>query len=212
MSRRSLWYLSLSGYVAPIWLLMGVTIASQFYAGYSHYHQMLSELGAIGSPTASVSPVLNNYPLAVLFSLFGFCVAKAFPDSKGARISGYMIVVHGVGTFFAGFLPCDFECPWDSTSTHQLLHGVAGGVMFLSLTVANILWVLIPSFVSGRGWFRWFSLATFIVSLGFLMPMLKAMDIDSGAGLYQRLNYGVSLIWLMVLAHVTVQKARVQAA
>ena len=75
------WYY-FSGLLAPIWLLLGVALAGSFYPEYSHFNQAMSELGAKGSPTHALSPLLNNYPLAVLFVLFGIGVIKTFPTSN----------------------------------------------------------------------------------------------------------------------------------
>ena len=56
-----------SGLIATIWIFIGVYIASQFYAGYDHAKQFCSELGAAGSPTEKLSPLINNYPLGFFF-------------------------------------------------------------------------------------------------------------------------------------------------
>jgi hypothetical protein len=57
-----------SGLIATVWIFIGVYIAGRFYAGYNHAQQFCSELGATGSPTEKLSPLINNYPL-------GFCFA-----------------------------------------------------------------------------------------------------------------------------------------
>jgi len=82
--------------VAPICLLVGVSLAASLYPGYSHYHQAMSELGAVGSPVHALSPLLNNYPLAALLMLFGYGIIKTFADSKAAVLSGLLVVVHGL--------------------------------------------------------------------------------------------------------------------
>ena len=62
---------ALSGLIAMVWLIIGVYIASRFYPNYDHAKQFCSELGASGSPTEKLSPRINNYPLGLLFCLFG---------------------------------------------------------------------------------------------------------------------------------------------
>lgn len=64
-----------SGIAASIWLITGVYVASLFYPQYSHTRQFCSELGATGSPTHTLSPLINNYPLGLLFTLSGADVA-----------------------------------------------------------------------------------------------------------------------------------------
>ena len=64
-----------SGLLIPLWLLAGVWLTAQAYPGYDHLQQAMSQLGAVGSPTHSWSPRVNNFPLAVLFALFAWGLA-----------------------------------------------------------------------------------------------------------------------------------------
>ena len=65
-----------SGVIATIWIFIGVYVAGRFYEGYSHSKQFCSELGATGSPTEKLSPLINNYPLGFLFCFFGLYLAQ----------------------------------------------------------------------------------------------------------------------------------------
>ena len=47
-----------SGLIATLWIFIGVYVASLFYEGYSHCKQFCSELGATGSPTEKLSPLM----------------------------------------------------------------------------------------------------------------------------------------------------------
>ena len=51
------------GLLIPVWLLMGVTLTAASYPGFSHLHQAMSQLGAVGAPTQGWSALLNNFPL-----------------------------------------------------------------------------------------------------------------------------------------------------
>ncbi|MCH2058847.1 MAG: DUF998 domain-containing protein [Thalassotalea sp.] len=66
----------LSGIIATVWITLGVYIAGKFYPNYDHAKQFCSELGASGSPTKKLSPFINNYPLGILFCLFGWGLIK----------------------------------------------------------------------------------------------------------------------------------------
>jgi len=196
--------LAFAGALAPMWIVIGVFIASQFYPGYSHINQKLSELGAVDSPTHYLSPAINNFPLSVLFIAFGIAICLAFKTSKAALASGVLIVAHGVGTFIAGCFSCDPGCAMESPSTSQIIHTSAGMLMFLSLTIANFIWVKIGDRILNLRWFNFFSLICAVLSLVFLFLFISAEKSGLGAGLYQRLNYGMSLIWLFVLGLKTV--------
>lgn len=196
--------LAFAGVLAPVWIVIGVLIASQFYPGYSHINQALSELGATDSPTHLLSPAINNFPLSALFVAFGIAVCMVFRTSTAAIVSGALIALHGVGTFVAGYFSCDPGCALESPSTSQIIHVSAGVVMFLSLTIANFIWVKIGNRALNLRWFNQFSLACAALSLVFLFLLMTVDESKTGSGLYQRLNYGFSLIWLFVLGLKTV--------
>ena len=94
--------MSLMGLIASIWLVLGVFYAAKLYPNYNHSEQFCSELGAAGSPTQRFSPIINNYPLGVLFCLFGVYVFNLEPNIW-LQLTGLCIVVHGLGTWVAGF-------------------------------------------------------------------------------------------------------------
>lgn len=66
-----------SGMIIPFWLFLGVLVAGALNPGYSHIHQAMSELGAEGSATQFISPLINNFPLGILFIAFGFYLVIA---------------------------------------------------------------------------------------------------------------------------------------
>jgi len=191
--------LALAGTLAPIWIFFGVAITSSQYPGYSQYNQALSELGAVGSPTQFLSPGINNFPLAVLFVAFGVSICMQFCGSRAAIASGILIIIHGIGTLVAGLFSCDIGCKMESPSHSQIIHSTAGAVMFLSLTLASLIWVKVGNRLLELHWFSQFSLIFAALSLVALYLLLTTGH-SGGLGLYQRLNYGFSLVWLFVLA------------
>ena len=109
--------LALSGLIATVWISLGVYIAAKFYPNYNHRQQFCSELGAAGSPTQTLSPLINNYPLGFIFCAFGGYLL-ALPENNWAlTLSGVMIIVHGLGTWVAGFFPMDKD-PYTETPSN----------------------------------------------------------------------------------------------
>ncbi|WP_140391193.1 DUF998 domain-containing protein, partial [Pseudoalteromonas sp. JB197] len=98
-----------SGLIATLWIFIGVYVASRFYEGYSHSKQFCSELGATGSPTEKLSPLINNYPLGFLFCFFGWYLAQLANVSILVNIVGWLVIVHGIGTWVAGYFPMDAD-------------------------------------------------------------------------------------------------------
>jgi hypothetical membrane protein len=184
---------SLSGLVASVWFAVGVLVTGRLYDGYSHARQFCSELGATGSPVEKLSPLINNYPLGVMFGLFGWYLISGV-HSLLIVISGWLIVIHGVSTVFAGYYPMDAD-PYIKEPTRQYeLHTFAGMLMMLSLVLAII--VVLFSRVSFS--FKVFSVTCVILFFVFLFKMIKEYQRHGNVGLYQRLSYGSQLLWLGV--------------
>ena len=152
--------------IIPIWLLIGVTIAGAMNPGYSHINQAMSELGAKGSMTHVFSPLINNYPLGILFIAFGLYLIATLKNSKLAMCSGLMVLLHGVGSIFAGYFSCDAGCQTTSPSTSQIMHNISGLIMFLSLSIAGWLWVYLGKKQLGSTSLSWFSFFCMVVALG----------------------------------------------
>lgn len=196
-----------SGIIIPLWLFIGVAIAGSFYPDYSHFNQALSELGASGAPTNKISPAINNYPLGVLFIVFGLAISLIHTQSKLAIFSGLLIILHGIASIIAGYFSCDPGCMPAKPSMSQITHNLSGLVMFVSITLSNAIWVYIAKKHS-LILFYWFSIACLIISLiaAFLLPI--AVNYGIAFGFLQRVNYGVSVIWLAGLAYISLKSVR----
>ncbi len=202
MNQAASRYLYFSGLLIPFWLAIGVIIAGNLYPGYSHLNYAMSQLGAVGSPTQFISPAINNYPLGILFIVFGVSVYRSFSDAKLAKLTGILLVFHGIGSISAGYFPCDAGCNPEVPSLSQNLHNLSGLVMALTLLTASALWVYLSINLVNLKWFSMFSLICTLVALVVIPSMASAMDGGGGFGLYQRINYGASVIWVATLAVV----------
>jgi len=200
MNQKQLKILNWFGIIAPLWLLAGVTISGALYPGYDHYNQAMSELHARGSAVEQLAPILNHYPLTLLFIGFGVFVCSHCRESGLAQLSAVFIIIHGIATFVAGYFPCDTGCLLENSSRSQFIHGVAGAVLFLSLLIAQLMWIYLSVKGQVKGWFGWFSACCAALSLAVIPAMGQALESGEGFGLYQRLSYGASLCWLLVLA------------
>lgn len=188
------------GLLIPFWLLLGVALTALAYPGYDHLEQAMSQLGAVGAPTHEFSAWVNNYPLGVLFLLFAIGVVLRFGRSCLALLSAGLIGLHGLASFATGYFACVSGCTPAEPSLSQSLHNLAGVVMFLSLTLASLLWVWLGRRQLASPGFGWFSLLC--VALAMVTAVLMGQAVAEGHlfGLYQRLNYGVSVVWVAGLA------------
>ena len=188
------------GLLIPFWLFAGVSLTSLGYPGYSHLDQAMSQLGAVGAPTHRYSAWVNNFPLGVLFGLFALGIARRYAGSRLALVSAAFILLHGLASFATGFFSCDEGCAPPQPSISQQIHNIAGLVMFLSLTMASVLWLFLSKRLLSSLGFRWLSALCVILALATVAMMAKSFGNGHGFGLYQRLNYGVSVIWIAALA------------
>lgn len=190
-------FLSLSGSAACLWIVIGVLIAANKYPGYNHKMQFLSELGASGSPTQKLSPRVNNFPLAILFFLFGFYLYGLVSGSLNFKLMGLCIIAHGVGTFVAGVFPMDADPFTKEPSRSGKIHALAGMIMFLSLLLAPVIGLFNTFLDSG---FKVFSGVCIVLTLYISVRLARAFSTRGTVGLYQRLSYAVQLLWLSCLS------------
>ncbi|TMP32047.1 DUF998 domain-containing protein [Pseudoalteromonas rubra] len=193
-------FAALLGLVATVWITFGVYIAGRFYPNYDHFNQFCSELGASGSPTQKLSPWINNYPLSVMFVIFGWHVTQLPDASIAFYITGVLIMCHGIGTWFAGYFPMDKDPYTLTPSRHCQIHSTAGSVVMLTLLVAPVIITISPDSELITPWFRVFSVSVVLASIFFTIKLVKAYRARQGAGLYQRLSYWTQLMWLSVFS------------
>jgi hypothetical protein len=195
-----------SGLIASLWIVIGVYVASRFYPNYSHEKQFCSELGAAGSPTEKLSPLINNYPLGFLFCFFGWYLVQLPDVPLLVNIAGWLVIAHGVGTWVAGYFPMDAD-PFTKTPTLPCkIHSWAGFVMLLSLLIAPILVAVSPTTEFISQYFRAFSAISVIAAVYYLFAMAKAVKQQSNPGIHQRISYGFQLLWLSVFSLVLVSQ------
>lgn len=194
--------LAFSGLLASMWIVVGVYIAAKFYPQYDHKQQFCSELGAKGSPTEKLSPLINNYPLGFLFCLFGYSILQMEEASILIDITAWLIIAHGIGTWVAGYFPMDLDPYIEQPSFHCQVHSIAGSIMLLSLLIAPLLIMFSPITEQISMGFKLFSFATTLVSIYFIYTLIKAYNNKTNAGLHQRLSYGAQLLWLSGFSYV----------
>ncbi len=191
---------ALSGLIAAIWISVGVFVAAKFYPNYDHKNQFCSELGASGSPTEKLSPIINNYPLGVLFCLFGWYLTQLPAVNSAIITAGILIIIHGIGTWVAGYFPMDKD-PYTKTPTLACkVHSWAGFIMLLSLLIAPLVIAFSPESIYVSTGLRVFSVLTPLLAIYYLVKMAKAIKQQNLTGYYQRVSYWLKLLWLGVFS------------
>jgi hypothetical protein len=175
-------------------------------AGYSIASQTVSELSAIDAPTRLLWN-LFVIPFAVLVIAFGIGIRFSAHENKRLRVVGNLMILDGT----LGF-------SWPPMHLREVI--AAGGgtisdtmhIVFAAVTVLlMILMIGIGAAAFGKT-FRMYSIATILVLA--IFGALTGMDSPRMSenlptpliGVWERINIGVYMIWVIVLAIILLKK------
>lgn len=179
---------------------------------YDSASQTVSELSAIGAPTRMLWIVLSS-PYTFLVIAFSWGVWKSAGGNRRLRAAGGLMIAYGA----LGVI-------WPFAPMHLRETLAAGGSTFSDTVhialgaVTELLYLLALGFAAsafGRP-FRVYSVATFVVLLVFgTLTFLDAPHIATNQptpfiGVWERINIGVFLVWMIVLAMKLLQKEKKQ--
>ena len=186
---------------SALYVAMTILVARQ-WEEYDSFSYTISELSAIGAPTRSMW-VVPGAVYTILVTLFGWGVLKSAGANRRVRAIGILIAVYG-----------SLGLIWQFAPMHQREVLAAGGgtfsdTMHLALAAVTVVLMLV-AMTLGRGAlgprFRVYS----IVSLAILavVAVLTVRDAPRLAldlptpwiGVWERINLGVFLLWVVVLA------------
>jgi uncharacterized protein DUF998 len=184
-----------------LYIAMSVFVAMQ-WEGYSSASQTISELSAIGAPTRSLW-VLPAAFYTVLVTAFGWGVWKSDGRSRALRIVGGLIVAYGVLGLVWPFAPMHLPeaLAAGGGTRSDTIHLVLGGVTVLLMLLA----IAVGAAAFGRR-FRLYSIATLAILVTFgALTFLDAPQIAANLptpwiGVWERINIGAFLLWVVVLA------------
>jgi hypothetical protein len=184
-----------------LYVAMNAFVPMQWPA-YNSASQTVSELSAVNAPTRALWVWLGIiYTLLVIAFTLG--VWQSAKGNRGLRIAGGLLVAYGI----LGIL-------WPFAPMHLRETIAAGGATFSDTVhialgaVTEIFYLLALGFAAtafGKK-FRFYSIATFVVLLIFgILTFLDAPNISGNQptpfiGVWERINIGVFLLWVIVLA------------
>ena len=184
-----------------LYVAMNVFVPTR-WESYSSAAQTVSELSAIGAPTRTLW-VLPAAFYTLLVTAFGCGVWKSAGRSRTLRIVGGLIVAYGALGIIWPFAPMHLRevLAAGGSTRSDTLHLVLGGgtVVLMLLAIA----FGAPAF--GRR-FRLYSIASLVIlvafgALTFLdAPRVAANQHTPWIGVWERINIGVFLLWVVVLA------------
>lgn len=195
-----------------LYIAMNVLIAGQ-WEDYSWRTMTVSELSAVGAPTRALWVPLG-FIYTLLTAAFGWGVRVAIPENRRLRIAGGFLVAYGI-TGLA----------WPLFPMHLREVLAAGGgswtdTMHIAFTAFTVLLMLLAmgsgAAALGKS-FRIYTILTMVLLATFgalTSAEAPALDVNGPTpwiGVYERVNIGVFLVWVIVLAAVLLRKPRVGA-
>lgn len=177
---------------------------------YDSVSQTVSELSAIGAPTRVLWIALSS-PYTLLVMAFSWGVWKSAGRNRPLRIAGGLMIAYGALGVIWPFAPMHLRetLAAGGSTFSDTLHIALGAI-------TEVLYLLALGFAAaafGRP-FRVYSVATFIVLLVFgTLTFLDAPHIAKNQptpfiGVWERINIGIFLVWMVVLAIMLLQKER----
>ncbi len=178
---------------------MNVLVPMQ-WDGYSSASQTVSELSAIGAPTRPLwVPLGIAYTLLVAF--FGWGVRASARQNRALRVAGGLLVAYGV-----------VGLAWPPMHLREVVAaggGTLSDTMHIVFAIVTVLLMLLAMGFGAAAFgnrFRLYSIATMVILLAFgALTVPDAPNIQANlptpwVGVWERINIGVFLLWVVVLA------------
>ena len=188
-----------------VYIAMNIFIPMQ-YEGYDYSSRTISELSAIDAPTRSIWTAYG-----LIYSLmavaFGFGVWKSAGANRPLRIAGILLLTNGLLSFF-----------WPPMHQREVLAAGGGTMTDTMHIVFSFVTVLLFMLSIGFGAaafgkrFRFYSIVTLIVLTFFgILTGMMAPDLEANLptpmmGVWERINIGVYMVWVIVLALMLLRK------
>lgn len=189
----SLWYVAINIYV-PL-----------HYDHYSLATFTVSELSAIGAPTRTLWVMLVLvYP--ILFTAFGWGVLQTAAGIRPLRILGILVIAY-----------CIFNVYWppmhmrgNPPTLTDTLH-----IVWASVTVLLMMTMMVFGALASEIRFRIYTILSIALQMVFgFLTALEAPNIPTNGatpfiGIYERINIGIFMLWIVTLALVLLQRESV---
>ncbi|HET9431351.1 MAG TPA: DUF998 domain-containing protein, partial [Chitinophagaceae bacterium] len=192
-----------------LYIAINIIVPMQ-WKGYDFASQTISELSAIGAPTRTLWLVLVT-PYTLLMIAFAWGVWKSAGSNRRLRIAGILLLAYGALGILWPFAPMHLR------ETLAAGGGTFSDTIHIALgAVTEILYLIALGFAAaalGRQ-FRLYSIATFLILLVFgILTFLEAPGIATNQstpliGVWERINIGVFLVWVVVLAIILLKDGK----
>lgn len=190
-----------------LYFVINIIVPAQ-WADYSVVSQTVSELSAVDAPTRFLRVVLSA-PYSLLVVAFAAGICRSAGGNRGLVATGRLMIVYGGLGLLWPFAPMHLRETLSAgggtvTDTLHIALGVITEVTYLAMLIITMLSL-------GKG-FRIYSVLTLVLLIIFgMLTFREAPDIALNRptpqiGLWERLNIGVFLLWMIVLSLKLLQR------
>ncbi len=197
------------GIVSMLWYVVINMIVPMQYPGYDIASQTVSELSAINAPTRTLWFLLCTF-YSLLFIAFGSGTWLTAIGNRKLQVVAIVIVIDAIIGFY-----------WPPMHQREII-AAGGGTLTDTLHLVwafahLILMLLMIGFgaaVFGKG-FRIFSIAIVVTFIVFgILTSIESRGIEAGQptpnlGIWERINIGAYMIWIIVFAILLIKKDRI---
>ena len=211
-SRSTTKGLLICGFAAAAVYVIGDLVLGFVYKSsrlYSFKDQWISELTARGSPVRpGMLTVITIHDLLLIAFGIGVWRAGADAQNRSLRWAGVALsAAHAFGLLIHSFFPMTSR--WLEPNPSDWMHGAATAVWGIGISVAMVL-----AAVAIRGWFRWFSIVSLVVIVASALSSVAIQGMEQNdtpwAGALERVSAYGFMVWLVVLASITLRPYRAE--
>jgi hypothetical protein len=200
--------LLICGILSSLLYIVVNVVTTILYEGYSPVSQTVSELSAIGAPTRQLWVSLM-IPYSLFVIAFGCGVWQSASGNRRLQIVGALFIADAVIGFF-----------WPPMHQREVL--AAGGKTLTDTLHIVFTIVTVPLMMLAIGFgaaalgkqFRLYSIATLVILVisgiftGIDGPKIEANLPTPWIGVWERINIGVYMLWVIVFAIILLQREK----
>jgi hypothetical protein len=185
----------LGGVAGPVLFSSATILSAALRPGYSHVSSFISELGASGTPHASLMNSLGFVPAGLLLAGLGIALLRVTSSHASGIVGSVLVALFGAGVAASGVLSCDPGCPLSGGSRENTVHNVIGPASFVALACgAGVLGFAFRR-LPGFGELSRYSFATSALGLAFFAGIVSSLEAKDVTGLWQRLFLATMFLW-----------------
>jgi hypothetical protein len=192
-----------AGILAPIIFVGVFMVEGAIRKGYNPKSMYISALSLSNRGWIQIA---NFLVLGLFLFIFTLGLSKEFQTGKASRGGVITLYIISVLFFISGpFVMDPADTPANQMSIHGLIHGIAGGIVFLLMPI--IIFIFLRRILSDIKWqsFRWWTLVLAIIeALGVIVfTYVSKIPIEQNAyinslGLFQRIALIPFMVWVLI--------------